>query len=109
PDDTKGMWDSDIFAPPKGRHHSRVSTISRNFELHIDKSKIKVMLLTMLRPIVNQKLIAKQLKLSPATVSKSFRNHPDIKPETRAKVLNQAARLGYHVDLNGRGVRYAQA
>jgi LacI family transcriptional regulator len=62
----------------------------------------------MLRPIVNQKLIAKQLKLSPATVSKSFRNHPDIKPETRARVLDHAARLGYHLELNGRSTRFPQ-
>src|SRR4051812_27840351 len=54
----------------------------------------------MLSPIVNQKLIAKQLKLSPATVSKSFRNHPDIKPETRDRVLQHAAKLGYHAEVN---------
>src|SRR3954471_16140447 len=67
------------------------------------------MLLPMLRPIVNQKLIAKQLKLSPATVSKSFRNHPDIKAETRARVLEHAARLGYQADTNLRAMRFAQA
>lgn len=63
----------------------------------------------MLRPRVNQKLIAKQLKLSPATVSKSFRNHPDIKPETRQKVLSHAARLGYQIDLSGRTARFPQS
>jgi len=54
---------------------------------------------------INQRLIAKRLNLSPATVSKSFRNHPDIKPETRAMVLDLASRMGYRANLgksNGR-------
>ena len=50
---------------------------------------------------MNQRLIAKKLKLSPATVSKSFRNHPDIKPETRALVLDFAAKLGYRPSMEG--------
>lgn len=61
----------------------------------------------MLQTRVNQKLIAKRLKLSPATVSKSLRNHPDITPETRARVLQYAAKLGYEADLGVRGVRFA--
>lgn len=62
----------------------------------------------MIQPRVNQKLIAQQLKLSPATVSKSFRNHPDISPETRAKVLAYAAELGYHPEVVGWGGRFGQ-
>jgi DNA-binding LacI/PurR family transcriptional regulator len=58
-----------------------------------------------LSPKINQKLIAKQLKLSPATVSKSFRNHPDISAETRAKVLSHAAQIGYHAEVVGWGSR----
>src|SRR5277367_4644242 len=56
---------------------------------------------------VNQKLIAKQLKLSPATVSKSFRNHPDIKPETRALVLDLASKMGYQTSFGARGRKKA--
>src|SRR2546430_12423891 len=57
---------------------------------------------------INQKMIAERLKLSPATVSKSFRNHPDITPETRARVLDFAAQLGYHIDPLARGLRFPQ-
>jgi LacI family transcriptional regulator len=51
---------------------------------------------------INQRLIAERLNLSPATVSKSFRNHPDIKPETRALVLDLASKMGYRSSLGRR-------
>lgn len=44
---------------------------------------------------VNQQDIADQLKISRATVSRCFTNHPGINPITRAKVFDLAARLGY--------------
>lgn len=43
----------------------------------------------------NQKTIAERLRLSPATVSRALGNAPTISPATRAKVMNEAARLGY--------------
>lgn len=45
---------------------------------------------------VNQQLIAQRLKLSRATVSRCFTNHPGINPVTRAKVFALAAKLGYN-------------
>ncbi len=45
---------------------------------------------------VNQQLLADKLKLSRATVSRCFTNHPGINPSTRAKVFALAARLGYN-------------
>lgn len=60
----------------------------------------------MIQSRVNQKMIAKRLSLSPATVSKSLRNHPDITPATRARVLEYAAQLGYQVELTPRGTRF---
>jgi LacI family transcriptional regulator len=51
---------------------------------------------------INQTEIARRLKLSTATVSKSLRNHPDINPETRARVLDLAARLDYRVRADSR-------
>jgi LacI family transcriptional regulator len=45
---------------------------------------------------VNQQEIAKELKLSRATVSRCFTNHPGINPETRARVFELASRLGYN-------------
>lgn len=45
---------------------------------------------------INQQLIADRLKLSRATVSRCFTNHPGINPETRAKVFALASRLGYN-------------
>src|SRR5579884_803812 len=50
--------------------------------------------------VVNQRQIAGELKLSPATISKAFRNHPDITPETRAKILQHAAKRGYRVPVS---------
>lgn len=45
---------------------------------------------------VNQHLLAKRLKLSHTTVSRSLSNHPAISRETRARVHALAAELGYH-------------
>ena len=44
---------------------------------------------------VDQQTIAEKLKLSRTTVSRCFTNHPKINPETRAKVFQLAAKLGY--------------
>jgi LacI family transcriptional regulator len=44
---------------------------------------------------VNQHVLAKQLKLSRTTVSRSLSNHPAISQETRSKVQALAAQLGY--------------
>ena len=44
---------------------------------------------------INQQYIADQLGLSVTTVSRCFTNHSKINPDTRAKVLNLAAELGY--------------
>ncbi len=46
-------------------------------------------------PKVNQQLIADKLDICRTTVSRCFSNHPKINPETRAKVLELAAQLGY--------------
>jgi LacI family transcriptional regulator len=62
----------------------------------------------MLQTRVKQKLIAEKLKLSPATVSKSLRNHPDISRETRDRVMEYAARMGYG-EVQGWGTRFAAA
>ncbi len=45
---------------------------------------------------INQEVIAKELNLSKATVSRCFTNHPGINPRTRARVFELASRLGYH-------------
>ncbi len=44
---------------------------------------------------INQQRIAERLKLSRATVSRCFTNHPGINPLTRAKVFKIAAEIGY--------------
>ncbi|MET0263421.1 MAG: LacI family DNA-binding transcriptional regulator, partial [Rariglobus sp.] len=46
-------------------------------------------------PKPNQQFIATKLKLSRATVSRCFTNHPGINPQTRAKVFALASKLGY--------------
>jgi LacI family transcriptional regulator len=44
---------------------------------------------------MNQKEIAERLNLSRTTVSRCFTNHPKINPETRARVFELAADIGY--------------
>jgi LacI family transcriptional regulator len=44
---------------------------------------------------VDQQTIAEKLNLSRTTVSRCFTNHPKINPQTRAKVFQLAAKLGY--------------
>jgi LacI family transcriptional regulator len=54
--------------------------------------------LKMLRSVarINQQVIAKELNLSQTTVSRSLANHPAINAETKAMVLEAAAKLGYN-------------
>lgn len=40
--------------------------------------------------------IAQRLNISPSTVSRALRNHPDIKPETKEMVISLAKELDYH-------------
>jgi len=42
--------------------------------------------------------LARELKLSPSTISRALRNHPDISPETKKRVILLADKLGYHPD-----------
>jgi len=52
-----------------------------------------------------QKAIAEELNLSATTVSRSLRNHPSINAETRARVVEMAARIGYRIPANSRRAR----
>lgn len=42
--------------------------------------------------------LARELKLSPSTVSRALRNHPDISPGTKKRVVSLADKLDYHPD-----------
>lgn len=42
--------------------------------------------------------LARELKLSPSTVSRALRDHPDISPRTKKLVISLADRLDYHPD-----------
>jgi DNA-binding LacI/PurR family transcriptional regulator len=43
--------------------------------------------------------IARKLNISPSTVSRALRNHPDISLETKKKVSSLAEELDYHPNL----------
>lgn len=45
--------------------------------------------------MISQKALARRLELSQATISRSLRNDERINPDTRARVLEAASRLGY--------------
>lgn len=49
---------------------------------------------------ITQRELAKELNLSPATISKVFRNAHDIGHATRSRVLSEAARRGYKAPLS---------
>ena len=46
--------------------------------------------------------IAKRLNVSIATVSRALNNHPEINPETSAKVLKAANEIGYFSSVGRR-------
>lgn len=58
---------------------------------------------------VNQRFIARALNFSPATVSKAFRNSPDISSGTKALILDEASKLGYRVPLNTKSMNGREA
>lgn len=49
--------------------------------------------------------ISKILNVSPSTVSRALKNHPDISPATRNRVLELAGKLDYEPNLNAVGLR----
>ena len=53
----------------------------------------------MQRPTI--KTIARETGLSIATVSKALKHSPQVRPETRAIVLDAAERVGYELNLHG--------
>ena len=54
---------------------------------------------------VTIKDLAKKLNLSPSTVSRALRNHPDISPETKKRVITLADDLDYHPDSIARSLQ----
>jgi DNA-binding LacI/PurR family transcriptional regulator len=42
--------------------------------------------------------LARELKLSPSTISRALRNHPDISSKTKKRVVSLADKLDYHPD-----------
>ena len=49
--------------------------------------------------------LAKALNLSPSTVSRALRDHPDISPLTKKRVLSLAVKLDYHPDSIARSLQ----
>ena len=56
-------------------------------------------------PYVTIKDIAKQLGVSPSTVSRALRNDNNISPDTKASILNLAKELGYKPNTNAINLR----
>lgn len=52
--------------------------------------------------------IAKALNISPSTVSRALRDHPDISKATKSKVLETAQRLDYFPDSLAQGLKKRQ-
>jgi len=49
--------------------------------------------------------LSKMLNLSPSTVSRALKNHPDIAPETKKRVLEAAKQMDYEPNLQAVGLR----
>jgi LacI family transcriptional regulator len=58
-----------------------------------------------MKPVTTVFELSKILKLSPSTISRALKNHPDIAPETRQKVLELAHKLDYQPNLFAVGLR----
>lgn len=56
------------------------------------------------QPRVTIKDIARETGLTPSSVSRALNDHPRISPETKAKVLHVAQKLGYFPNLFARGL-----
>ncbi len=56
------------------------------------------------RHLVTIKDIARELRISTATVSRAFRDTFDVSAETREKVLNKGKELNYRPNFNARGL-----
>lgn len=59
----------------------------------------------LLRSKITIKDVAKHAGVVPSTVSRVINNHPDIGPETRARVQEAISALGYQVDRAARSFR----
>ena len=46
------------------------------------------------------KEFAEHIGLSPTTVSRALGGYPEVNAETRARVIEEAARLGYRPNIN---------
>lgn len=55
--------------------------------------------------MIAQKEIAKALGVSAVTVSRALRNHPDLSPETRERIIQKARELGYPYQKSKVGAR----
>lgn len=53
---------------------------------------------------MNLKQLAKELGLSQTTVSRALSGYPEVKPETRERVVRQAAALGYRPNVAALGL-----
>ena len=49
--------------------------------------------------------IAKEVGMSPTTVSRALSNHPRVKEKTRGKILNAAKILGYQSNIFASSLR----
>ncbi len=49
--------------------------------------------------------VARDVRLSASTVSKALNDYRDIPPETKARVVEAAQRLGYHPSVSARSLR----
>ncbi len=49
--------------------------------------------------------IARELSISPSTVSRALRDHPDINPKTKKRVAEAAERLDYYPDSLAQGLK----
>lgn len=54
---------------------------------------------------INLKELSKMLSLNPSTVSRALSDHPDIKPETKKRVIEAATQFNYQPNLHARYFR----
>lgn len=62
-----------------------------------------------MKPVVTIKDLARKLNISPSTVSRALKDHPDISPETKRVVRELADELNYQPNLMAQGLRQSRS
>lgn len=62
-----------------------------------------------MKSVITIKDLARELNISPSTVSRALKDHPDISPETKVLVKELAEKMNYQPNLMAQGLRQSRS